>query len=169
MSALTLATALACALASGALFAFSAFVMGALARLAPEPGIRAMPSINVRAVTPAYMTALFAPALAAMAVAVLDGEPLAIAGAALYLLGTLGITIAGNVPLNDALAGLDPASGAAQWRDYVRRSTTRACSRGSPPRVCWPRAPSSRSPGRSSGRGRRAPRAAPSPPDARAP
>ena len=123
MTALALATALACALASGALFAFSAFVMDALARLAPDEGIRAMQSINVRAVTPAFMTALFAPALAAVAVAVLGGEPLAIAGAALYVLGALGTTIAGNVPLNDALAGLDPASGATQWRDYVRRWT----------------------------------------------
>jgi len=123
MTALTLATALACALASGALFAFSAFVMDALARLAPDEGIRAMQSINARAVTPAFMTALFAPALAAVAVAVLGGEPLAIAGAALYVLGALGTTIAGNVPLNDALAGLDPARGAAQWREYVRRWT----------------------------------------------
>jgi uncharacterized membrane protein len=123
MTALTLATALACALASGALFAFSAFVMDALARLAPEEGIRAMQSINVRAVTPGFMTALFGPALAAVAVAILDGGPLAIAGAALYVLGALGTTIAGNVPLNDALAGLDPASGAAQWRDSVRRWT----------------------------------------------
>jgi uncharacterized membrane protein len=123
MTALTLATALACALAAGALLAFSAFVMGALARLAPEEGIRAMQSINVRALTPVFMTALFGPALAAVVVAVLGGEPLAIAGAAVYVLGTLGTTIAGNVPLNDALAGLDPASGAGRWRDYVRRWT----------------------------------------------
>ena len=58
-----------------------------------------------------------------MAVAILGGEPLAMAGAALYLLGTLGTTIVGNVPLNDALAGLDPASGATRWSDYVRRWT----------------------------------------------
>ena len=72
------------------------------------------------------MTALFgaaAPLAGRLAVAVLDGEPLALAGAALYVLGALGITIAGNVPLNDALAGLDPASGAAQWHEYVRRWT----------------------------------------------
>lgn len=125
MTALTLATALACALASGALFAFSAFVMDALDRLAPEHGLLAMQSINRRAVTPAFMTALFAPAPAAVVVAVADGGAPAIAGAALYVLGALGITAAGNVPLNDALARLDPAEAGAEarWRGYVRRWT----------------------------------------------
>jgi uncharacterized membrane protein len=125
MTALTIATALACMLATGALFAFSSFVMGALDRLAPEHGLLAMQSINRRALTPAFMSALFAPAAAGAAVAIVDGGPLAIAGAALYLLGPVGITIAGNVPLNDALARLDPADAgsAARWRDYVRRWT----------------------------------------------
>jgi uncharacterized membrane protein len=125
MSTLALATALACMLASGALFAVSAFVMGALDRLAPEHGLLAMQSINRRAVTPAFMTALFAPAALCVAVAIGDGSAVAIAGAALYLLGPIGTTIAGNVPLNDALARLDPADAgsAARWRDYVRRWT----------------------------------------------
>jgi len=125
MSTLAVATGLACMLASGALFAFSAFVMGALDRLAPEHGLLAMQSINRRAVTPAFMTALFAPAALCVAVAIGDGSGLAIAGAALYLLGPIGTTIAGNVPLNDALERLDPADpqAAARWRDYSRRWT----------------------------------------------
>lgn len=125
MSTLALATGLAAMLASGALFAFSSFVMDALDRLAPEHGLLAMQSINRRAVTPAFMIALFAPAAAGVAVAIGDGSALAIAGAGLYLLGPVGTTIAGNVPLNDALARLDPAdSGAgAAWRDYSRRWT----------------------------------------------
>lgn len=125
MTALTLATALACALAAGTLLAFSAFVMDALGRLAPEQGVRAMQSINRRAITPVFMTVLFLPALASVAVAIGDGGALAIAGAALYLLGPVGTTIAGNVPLNDALERLDPADpGApASWRGYVRRWT----------------------------------------------
>jgi uncharacterized membrane protein len=71
------------------------------------------------------MTALFAPAFACVAVAIGDGSALAIAGAALYLLGPVGTTIAGNVPLNDALARLDPggAGAGARWRDYSRRWT----------------------------------------------
>ena len=51
MTGLTLATALACMLASGALFAFSAFVMSGLDRLAPAHGLLAMQSLNRRAVT----------------------------------------------------------------------------------------------------------------------
>ena len=125
MSTLAVATGLACMLASGALFAFSAFVMGALDRLAPEHGLLAMQSINRRAVTPAFMTALFAPAALGVAVAIGDGSALAIGGAALYLLGPVGTTIAGNVPLNDALARLDAADpqAEARWRDYSRRWT----------------------------------------------
>lgn len=125
MSTLALATALACMLASGALFAFSAFVMGALDRLAPEHGLLAMQSINRRAVTPAFMTALFAPAALCVAVAIGDGSAVAIAGAALYLLGPIRTTIAGNVPLNDALARIEPADPQAErlWRDYSRRWT----------------------------------------------
>jgi len=112
-------------LASGALFAFSAFVMGALDRLAPEHGLLAMQSINRRAVTRAFMTALFAPAALCVAVAIGDGSAVAIAGAALYLLGPIGTTIAGNVPLNDALARIEPADPQAErlWRDYSRRWT----------------------------------------------
>ena len=129
VSTLTLATALGCALAAGALFAFSAFVMGALARLPAEQGIAAMQSINERAVTPAFMAALFGPAVACAVLAVdafaRDGDPLVVAAAGLYGLGTIGITIAGNVPLNDALARLDPAGAGAAgaWAGYVRRWT----------------------------------------------
>jgi uncharacterized membrane protein len=99
--------------------------MSGLDRLAPEHGLLAMQSINRRAVTPAFMTALFAPAALCVAVAIGDGSALAIAGAALYLLGPIGTTIAGNVPLNDALERLDPADpqAAARWRDYSRRWT----------------------------------------------
>jgi uncharacterized membrane protein len=45
--ALTLVTALGCGLSAGALFAFSSFVMQALARLPTAQGIAAMQSINV--------------------------------------------------------------------------------------------------------------------------
>jgi len=125
MSTLALATGLACMLAAGALFAFSAFVMAGLDRLPSEQGLPAMQSINERAVTPVFMTALFAPAALCVAVAIGDGSALAIAGAAAYLAGPIGTTIAGNVPLNDALARLDPADprAGARWRDYSRRWT----------------------------------------------
>jgi uncharacterized membrane protein len=66
---LTLVTALGCALSAGALFAFSSFVIKALARLPDPQSIAAMQSINVQAVTPVFMTALFGTGLACLALA----------------------------------------------------------------------------------------------------
>ena len=62
----TLLTALGCGIMAGALFAFSAFVMAALGRLEPANGLAAMQSINVLAVTPAFMTAFFGTAIACL-------------------------------------------------------------------------------------------------------
>ena len=70
LAVLTVVAALGCGLNAGVFFAFSSFVMKALARLQPAQGIAAMQSINLVAVTPAFMTALFGTATAAVAVAV---------------------------------------------------------------------------------------------------
>jgi uncharacterized membrane protein len=128
-TALTIAAALGCALNGGVLFAFSSFVLPALGRLAPAEGIRAMQSINVVALTPAFMTAFVGTAalcVALIAVAFTAAEaPVAwlVAGALAYLAGVFALTRAYNVPLNDALERLNPeAPGAeAAWRSYRRR------------------------------------------------
>ena len=48
-------------------------------------------------------------------------QPAEMAGAALYLVGTVGVTMAYNVPRNNALAELDPQhpDTAARWSEYV--------------------------------------------------
>lgn len=126
--ALTFVSALGCGLSAGALFAFSSFVMKALARLQPAQGIAAMQSINVMAVTPAFMTALFGTAVACVAVVVWaladwddSSGPWLLAGAALYLIGTIGLTMAYHVPRNNALASVDATNpdAEAHWRRYV--------------------------------------------------
>jgi uncharacterized membrane protein len=126
--ALTIIAALGCGVVGGAFFAFSGFVMRALARLSPPQGIAAMQSINIVAVTPPLMVALFGTALVCVAliiVALLDrqaaGTGYRLAGCLLYLVGTVGVTMVFNVPLNNALAAADPesATGAAQWAQYV--------------------------------------------------
>ena len=66
---LTLLSALGCGLMGGVFFAFSTFVMRALARLPPAQGIAAMQSINVAAITPSFMLALFGTAAACVLVA----------------------------------------------------------------------------------------------------
>jgi uncharacterized membrane protein len=125
---LTFATALGCGLSAGVFFAFSSFVMPALDRLAPAQSIRAMNSINKLAVTPVFMTALFGTALAcavlgAWAVASWGERPaaFALAGCALFLVGAIVVTIAANVPLNDALMKVDPEAtdAATRWSTYL--------------------------------------------------
>lgn len=131
--AATLATALGCGLVAGVFFAFSSFVMPALKRLAPAQGVAAMQSINILAVTLAFMTALFGTGaaclgLAAWTVISSDGRTtaLVLAGGVLYLIGTVGVTIACNVPLNNRLAKLHPqsAEAAGLWCRYLARWTT---------------------------------------------
>jgi uncharacterized membrane protein len=61
--ALTFVSALGCGLMAGVFFAFSAFVMKALSHLPAAQGIAAMQSINVAAITPLFMAALFGTAV----------------------------------------------------------------------------------------------------------
>ena len=126
--ALTITAAVGAAVAGGALFVFSAFVMPGLRRLSGEDGARAMQAINKAAPTsPAFLvvfmgTALVCVGLGVVAVTRLD-EPYAkylIAGAVLYL-ATIAITGIYHVPRNDALDLVDPATAAGvdAWRAYV--------------------------------------------------
>jgi uncharacterized membrane protein len=122
-------TALGCALVAGAFFAFSSFVMQALGRLSPAEGAAAMQSINITVINPAFMTALFGTGLLSLVVAVWaltswdDRAPWAVAGAALYLVGTIGVTMVANVPRNNRLAALAPEDAGAVWADYLRSWT----------------------------------------------
>jgi uncharacterized membrane protein len=130
--ALTLIAALGCGLIAGVFFAFSTFVMKALARLPPGEGIAAMQSINIVVLNPSFLGTFLGTA-AACILALISSllrwhEPEALylfAGSALYLVGTLLVTIVFNVPRNDALAAVaptDPAS-ANMWTGYVARWT----------------------------------------------
>lgn len=132
LQAATLITAMGCGLVAGVFFAFSSFVVQALAELSPVQGVAAMQSINRRAINPLFMLALFGTALAcvglaACAVRSWDG-PAAVclaAGGAVYLVGAILVTIVGNVPLNAGLAKLDPrtADATGYWRRFVRAWT----------------------------------------------
>ncbi|QNG39101.1 DUF1772 domain-containing protein [Geodermatophilaceae bacterium NBWT11] len=93
--------------------------MAALRRLTDDAGSAAMRAVNVTAVRPPLMVALFGTAAACVAVLVTGPSALQVAGAAVYLVGTVGVTVAANVPLNDALE-----RDAATWPRY-RRTWTR--------------------------------------------
>ena len=137
--ALTLVAALGCGLIAGVFFAFSTFVMRGLARLPSPQGIAAMQSINVTAITPAFMVALFGTAVACAAVAVAalfrldeDFAIFLLIGGALYPVGTIAVTMAFNVPRNNALATLEPggAEAAGRWDRYVAEWTAWNTVRG---------------------------------------
>lgn len=130
MDILIACTAIACAAMGGVFFAFSSFVMRALAGMPAAQGIAAMQSINIVAVTPVFMTALFGTAAACVVVGVgavttWQGARTAylLAGSLWYVIGTIVVTIACNVPLNNALAAVDPKNGGAVWLSYVRQWT----------------------------------------------
>ncbi|MGJ4995457.1 DUF1772 domain-containing protein [Bradyrhizobium sp. HKCCYLS3077] len=121
--------AIGCGLMAGVYFAFSTFVMAALSRIPPASGIAAMNAINLDIVNslfiPLFMGTTFAAALLAVFAVVRWGEPGSFAlltAGILYVLGMFVVTLALNVPLNNALAAVDPASpqGAALWASYVR-------------------------------------------------
>ncbi|MGB3240164.1 MAG: anthrone oxygenase family protein [Geitlerinemataceae cyanobacterium] len=116
------------ALSAGVFFAFSTFVMQALAQQPTAPGIATMQSINITVFNPWFMVAFFGPAVACLLLIILAlqqwSQPEAIywlIGSLLYLIGTIGVTIAGNIPLNDALAIVSPSSaeGAKLWVRYL--------------------------------------------------
>lgn len=125
---LTLIAALGCGLVAGIFFAFSAFVMKALARLRPAEGITAMQSINVTVLNPWFLGAFFGTAAACVLTSIFSvprwpglGAALSLFGSALYLVGTLLVTMLFNVPRNEALASLKPADpdSVSRWARYV--------------------------------------------------
>jgi uncharacterized membrane protein len=131
--ALTLVAALGCGLAAGVFFAFSTFVMKGLGRLPEAQGMAAMQAINIAAPSFAFMLALFGTALVCVALVAWGlielGEPFGpylLVGGALYLVGTIAMTIGYHVPRNDALAAADPgtADGVSLWSRYHVEWTT---------------------------------------------
>jgi uncharacterized membrane protein len=125
---LTFVTALGAAVAAGVFFAFSNFVMRALGRIPAAAGIRAMQEINVTVINRWFMTALFGTGVACLALIVVslaDWEssygPYLLAAGALYVVGTVVVTMALNVPRNEALARVEPDSGegAGVWDRYL--------------------------------------------------
>jgi uncharacterized membrane protein len=130
--ALTLVAAVGSATMGGVFHGFSSFVMKGLGRLPAAQGAAAMNSINVTAVTAAFMAPLFGTALLCLGLGVFAvvswSEAYAVyllIGALVYVIGTIGTTIAYHVPRNDALAAADPNSAEGQrlWAAYLTEWT----------------------------------------------
>ncbi len=117
-------------LMSGLFFTFSNFVMKALATLPANYGIAAMQSINVTIINPWFLTVFLGTAVCSLVSAVLailnwdqPGVAWALAGAVLYLVGCMVVTIGFNVPLNDRLAAIDPEDSRnfIVWKEYLAK------------------------------------------------
>jgi len=129
---LTFASALGSGVVAGIFFAFSNFVMKALARVPPAQGIAAMQSINVVVLNRWFFAAFFGTALCCLALAIIScirwqrpGAGYLLVGSLLYVVGTILVTIVCNVPLNDSLAAVDPTSAdaAPTWANYLKAWT----------------------------------------------
>ncbi len=110
---LLIITGVLTALLAGVFFAFSVAVNGGLHRLKDEAYVQAMQHINVVIENPLFLLTFMGPVVLLPVMTWLtwtDGttRPLLLAGASLlYVVGTFGVTMAGNIPLNKRLAQAD--------------------------------------------------------------
>ena len=126
-TALTTATALSAGVTGGVYVAFSAMVLPALRTLPAADAVAAMQRINVAAVRPPFMALFFGGAALSVGLVVAElstgpftGRGLTRVLGASLALASFGLTVAANVPLNNALARVTPAgTGAAEgWQAF---------------------------------------------------
>jgi uncharacterized membrane protein len=101
------------ALVTGLYFGYSVSVNGDLHRLNDSEYVKAMQSINAVIQNPLFFLSFFGPLILLPLAAFLqrDANPiqfaLLLASSALYIAGSFGLTMVGNVPLNQRLAKFD--------------------------------------------------------------
>ena len=131
-TALVIAAALGTALVGGIFFAFSNFVMQALARAPNIEGMRVMQGINLTVLNRGFLGLFMGAALICLSLAVVAvmrwssiHSIYLLTGAISYLGGTWAVTAFGNVPLNQTLAQVLPDDPRAPdvWAEYLRRWT----------------------------------------------
>lgn len=115
-------------LVTGLLFAFSNFVMKALADLPSDKGMFAMQRINETIINPIFLVLFLGTPILCSAIAINSGlkinEPgslFLLIGALAYLIGPFGITVLFNVPLNNLLARAKVSDADEIWPMYQKR------------------------------------------------
>ena len=110
---------------TGLLFAFSNFIMRALAKLQPEHGMFAMQQINEKIINPLFLLFFLGTPLLCAIIAIYNllhlhyvHNVLLLVGCMGYIIGPFGITVLYNVPLNNKLAEVQPAEGVNVWDEY---------------------------------------------------
>ena len=104
-------------LVAGIYAAFSVAVMPALRRRPAAEGAALMQEVNRVIVNPVFALLFAGTGVLAVVAAVLDTR--AVAGAVLYVLGSIGLTAVAAIPLNTAL----DAGGERVWARYLSRWT----------------------------------------------
>lgn len=127
MKFLSIFCALWFALMAGFFYAYSVTVMPAFAAGDPRNSMEAMQVINANVQNAQFAVGFFgalAIALLGILYAIytrLNDTTFLLLGCAVYLAGSFAVTLAGNVPMNRALASLDPNQTAAltYWSEYL--------------------------------------------------
>lgn len=124
---------LAYALVGGVFLAFSDFIMRSLSLTHDQSGIGTMQTINREVFRWVFMTLFLG--MAAMSLIIVGHAAINLTGPSgtlillaglVYLIGCFGVTVFCNVPMNEALAGMDRSSEAARvfWTNtYLPRWT----------------------------------------------
>ncbi len=128
LSILAVALCIGAGTIGGVFFAFSTFVIKALAQLPAVQGVAAMQGINRTVLNLMFLGAFMGTAVVSILCIVAGlvlwrspGSLWLMAAGSLYLAGTWGVTLACNVPRNDRLGRIDPSSAdaIAYWPRYV--------------------------------------------------
>lgn len=121
---LTLFAVLGSGLIAGVFFIFSVAIMRALERV--PNGMAAMQSINVVILNPMFLSAFMGTAFLCIVLVMVSierweqpGSVWVLSGCLLYIIGSIGVTMAFNVPLNNALAAVKPENAEGVWANYL--------------------------------------------------
>jgi len=113
---------------TGLLFAFSNFIMRALADLPLDKGMFVMQRINEKIINPVFLVLFLGTPVLCSVIAVSSGQNInepgslfLLVGALAYIIGPFGITVLFNVPLNNLLARTDVSDADEFWPMYQRR------------------------------------------------
>lgn len=128
IATLTITLIVFAGLITGLLFAFSNFVMRALALEPNEAGMRAMQRINLEIINPLFLLLFVGSGLMSAVLLYASASELSrpgcswlMAGSISYLAGPIGTTAAFNVPLNNTLAHSPLSQCDEVWPSYVTR------------------------------------------------
>ncbi len=119
VSTLTVTSAVGAGLTAGLLFAFSTSVMPALRAQPAASAIATMQSANVTILNPLFLLLFVGTTASCVLLACTApfahtaGSLLRVVGAVLFIVGIVVVTAAVNVPMNNALAALEPSSPSA--------------------------------------------------------